>query len=62
MNRMLLKKMVDEFGAVISKMNAAQKEFGNYHYLVIEYKNQLDELRNQYFGISKTDSRMKKER
>lgn len=59
---MMLKKMVDEFEAIRGKMNEAKKQFGSHHYLVEEYRKQLDELCTRYFGKTETSWRLKKEK
>ncbi|MFP7296345.1 hypothetical protein [Neobacillus niacini] len=59
---MMLKKMVDEYEAIKGKMNEAKKQFGSHHYLVEEYRNQLNDLCNRYFGPTEIDWRSKKEK
>lgn len=57
----MLRKMVDEYEAIKEKMNEAKQQFGSHHYLVEEYRNQLDDLCTRYFGSNKSDWRLKKE-
>ncbi|MEH6995403.1 hypothetical protein V7075_22365 [Neobacillus drentensis] len=59
---MILKKLVDEYEIIKGNLNEARKRFGNHHHLVKEYQNQLDDLCTRYFGVNKTDSRLKKEK
>lgn len=58
---MMLRKMVDDYEEIKGKMNEAKKQFGSHHYLVEEYRSQLDDLCTRYFGTNKTDWRSKKE-
>jgi len=59
---MILKKLVDEFEIIKGNLNEARKKFGNHHHKVTEYQNQLDDLCIRYFGVNKTDGRLKEEK
>ncbi|MGG1674993.1 hypothetical protein ACIFOT_04480 [Neobacillus sp. NRS-1170] len=57
---MLLRKMVEEFETIKKNMTAARKQYGNHHHSVSEYRNQLYDLYNRYFGENITDNLKKK--
>ncbi|WP_142354456.1 hypothetical protein [Bacillus sp. AFS031507] len=59
---MILKKIVDEYEIIKGNLNEARMNFGNHHHLVTEYQNQLDDLCTRYFGVNKTNSKLKKEK